>query len=133
MKKLKKILLGFLIFILCVGAFAYFKADSISKKSVSAIQISDLDLSTVKDGTYVGECTSNPCAAKIKVTIENHQIKDLKLIEHKYGLGGKAESILDDVVKNQSLEVDTVSGATLSSTVILKSIENAITSEQNIK
>ena len=126
MKNFKKILLIFLIFILCAGVFAYSKINSISKKSVNSIEISDLDLSTVKDGTYLGEYTSSPCAAKVEVTIKNHQIKSINLIEHQKGLGGKAETILDDVVKSQSLEVDTVSGATLSSKVILKSIENAI-------
>lgn len=131
MKNVKKILLIFLVFILCVGVFSYSKINSISKKSVNPIKISDLDLSNVKDGTYTGEYASSPCAAKVEVTIENHKIKSIDLIEHKKGLGGKAETILDDVVKSQSLEVDTVSGATLSSKVILKAIENAIVKGEN--
>ena len=131
MRNFKKILLVFLVFILCAGVFAYAKVNSISKKSISSIKISNLDLSSVKDGTYTGEYTSSPCAAKVKITVENHQIKNINLIEHQKGLGGKAETILDDVVKSQSLEVDTVSGATLSSKVILKSIENALVKGEN--
>ena len=126
MKKIKKYLLVFLVFILCIGVFAYFKINSQSKKSINSIKIENIDLSTVKNGTYLGSYTSNPCAAKVRLTIENHQIKNIELLEHQKGLGGKAEVILDDVVESQSLEVDTISGATLSSKVLLKSVENAI-------
>ena len=118
-------------FILCIGVFSYYKISSESKKSINSIKISNVDLSTVKGGTYLGAYASSPCAAKVKVTVENHQIKRIDLLEHQKGLGGKAETILDDVVENQSLEVDTISGATLSSKVILKSIENAITEGEN--
>lgn len=124
MKKLKKYLLVFLVFVLCLATFGYFKISNLAKESISSIE--NLDLSSVKDGTYIGQYSSNPCAAKLKVTVKNHKIKDIEILEHQKGLGGKAESILDDVIENQSLNVDTVSGATLSSKVLLKSIENAI-------
>ena len=51
-----------------------------------------------------------------------------QLLEHQTGLGGKAEAIIDQVIQNQSLEVDAVSGATTSSKTILKAIENALQS-----
>lgn len=126
MKKWKKYLLIFLVFVLCLATFGYFKISNLAKESISSIEIENLDLSSVKDGTYIGQYYSNPCAAKLKVTVKNHKIKDIEILEHQKGLGGKAESILDDVIENQSLNVDTVSGATLSSKVLLKSIENAI-------
>ena len=46
-------------------------------------------------------------------------------------MGNKAETIVDDVVDKQTLDVDTVSGATVSSKVILKSIENALLKGEN--
>jgi len=41
-------------------------------------------------------------------------------------LGGKAESIVDDVIAKQSLDVDVVTGATYSSSTILKAIEDSL-------
>jgi len=48
------------------------------------------------------------------------------ILEHDNGKGGKAEKIVDDVIKAQSLNVDVVSGATVSSKVILKAGEMAL-------
>ena len=41
----------------------------------------------------------------------------------------KAEKIVNDVISEQSSEVDAVSGATVSSKCIIKAIENALQSE----
>lgn len=42
------------------------------------------------------------------------------------GIGKPAEAIVEDIVENQSIEVDAVSGATNSSRVIMKACENAL-------
>jgi len=46
--------------------------------------------------------------------------------EHVADRGKPTEPIIEDVVINQSLDVDTVTGTINSSTVILKTIENAL-------
>ena len=58
--------------------------------------------------------------------LEEHQIKGIELLEHVNGQGSGAEIIPATVVEKQTLQIDTVSGATYSSTVILKAIENAL-------
>jgi uncharacterized protein with FMN-binding domain len=58
----------------------------------------------------------------------NHKIEYIELVKHKNGRGGPAEIIPIKVVEAQSLDVDIVSGATSSSKVILKAIENALNS-----
>lgn len=90
------------------------------------LQIDEVDMSTIKDGTYSGEYSALPVSAKVKVTVEGHQIKDIELLEHVNGQGSGAEIIPATVVEKQTLQIDTVSGATYSSTVILKAIENAL-------
>lgn len=50
----------------------------------------------------------------------------IDIIRHLNGLGSSAESIVDKIIEKQSLEVDAVSGATLSSKCILKAVENAV-------
>ena len=92
----------------------------------SATQLEGTDLSSVKDGTYVGECSAFPVFAKVEVTVRGHRITDLKVLEHRCGSGGPAEAITNDVLAKQSLNVDAISGATHSSKVILKAIENGL-------
>ena len=67
-----------------------------------------------------------PVSAKVKVYIENKRIADVKIITHEHGLGKAAENIVSDVLQKQSLEVDTVSQATISSVCILKAAEQAM-------
>ena len=90
------------------------------------LEIEEVDLSTIKDGTYYGEYSALPVLAKVKVTVEGHQIKDIELLEHVNGQGSGAEIIPATVVEKQTLQIDTVSGATYSSKVILAAIENAL-------
>ncbi len=62
--------------------------------------------------------------------VENHTITDIDILKHDNGKGKAAEAITSDVIKNQSVQVDVVTGATYSSKVILKAIENALTSSR---
>jgi uncharacterized protein with FMN-binding domain len=96
------------------------------KKIVKGLEIGNVNLSKVSDGTYTGYCDAVYVAAKVSITVKNHKIADIILLSHKNDGGKLAEVIPGKVLKAQSLEVDTISGATNSSKVILKSIENAL-------
>jgi len=101
------------------------------KKIVSEIDIKSVDLSNVHDGTYTGSFDAIFVGAEVEVTVKNKKITDIKLLNHKTERGKPAEVIVDDVKKKQSLQVDAISGATNSSKVILKAIENALESGES--
>lgn len=90
------------------------------------MKIENTDLSKISDGIYEGSYKAFPISVKVEVIVNSHKITDIKLIKHDNGKGKSAEFILDSVIKAQSLEVDTISGATYSSKVILKAIEDAL-------
>lgn len=100
---------------------------SYSVHKAANMTISDPDLTTLSDGNYLGEYTLLPVFVQVQVTIQAHVIKDIQILQHQNGLGTSAEAITDTVITAQSLAVDTVSGATVSSQCILKAIENALT------
>lgn len=58
--------------------------------------------------------------------MENRKIIAINILEHRNGMGSKAEAIINSVIQAQSLQVDAITGATGSSTVILKAIEDAL-------
>lgn len=95
-------------------------------KSVTASNAS-FNLNQIADGTYLGNCDNGLVKVQVQVSVQNHNITDVQLIKHDNGLGSAANSITENVIKQQSVEVQAVSGATYSSKTILKAVENALT------
>lgn len=125
--KIKHVMLSILLVLILTGAgvYAYLQR---SLDQLVDMPISEIDLTEVEDGTYIGSYAKFPVDAKVKVTVKDHRITAIDLIEHGNGKGAPAEVVPGKVVEAQSLDVDAVSGATYSSKVILKAIENALTS-----
>lgn len=96
------------------------------KDFVNRIEIQNVDLSKLSDGKYTGKCDAEVISAEVEITVNDNKIEDIELLNHKNERGKPAESVVDEVVKEQKITVDTVSGATNSSKVILKAIENAL-------
>ncbi len=90
------------------------------------MEIENIDLTQISDGTYEGRFSVFPVNVDVNVTVSNHQITMIEIIRHRTGRGTPAEIIKDRVIEAQSLDVDIVSGATYSSKIILKSIEDAL-------
>ncbi|MBC8060542.1 MAG: FMN-binding protein [Clostridiaceae bacterium] len=131
MSNVKKIVLSSVcIMLLIVGIFAvkYLIDLQKYKKIIKELKIGSVNLSKVSDGKYIGYCNGIYVEAKVSVRVKDHKITEIIILNHKNERGKPAEVITEKVLKAQSLQVDTVSGATNSSKVILKSIENALKS-----
>jgi uncharacterized protein with FMN-binding domain len=114
------------IIILVIGIMAVKTYLEANLESLAESTISNVDLSTIEDGVYSGSYRAFPVAAKVEVTVKDQIITEVKLIKHENGQGAPAEIIPGKVVQAQSLDIDTVAGATYSSKVILKAIEAAL-------
>ena len=121
-KKILIILLCTILFAL-IGASLYLKT---LVNDVNSITVSNLNMANITDGIYVGEYSITPVYVEVEVSVTEHKITNIKIIEHENGLGGKAEKIVDNVISRQSLEVGAVSGATVSSKCIIKAFEIAL-------
>ena len=60
------------------------------------------------------------------MTVRDHRLESIELLEHENGKGTPAEVILERMLQHQTTAVDTVSGATCSSKVLRKAVENAL-------
>ena len=118
------IITGIVIVVIAAAALIGLKSMAVDPDDII---ITEPDLSGVEDGMYVGEYVTTLVSARVVVTVQHNTIVDIEIMEHKCGMGKPAEAIVDDVLDSRSLQVDTVSGATLSSKVILKAVENAVT------
>ncbi|MGB7594131.1 MAG: FMN-binding protein [Erysipelotrichaceae bacterium] len=98
------------------------------KQAMATVEIKTLDLAKLEDGVYAGSYDAKIIAASVEVTLDEGKITKIELIKHKYEKGGPAVSVIDEIIAQQTLEVDVVSGATNSSKTILKAVENALES-----
>ena len=95
-------------------------------KNLESLTLENIDLSSIEDGIYEGKYKVFPIAAEANVIVKDHKITEIELIKHDNGKGAAAEVITDMVIEKQTLEIDVITGATYSSKVILKAIENAL-------
>lgn len=124
-----KLVIGVVAAALAVGLFFfvnYMRQLQEYKKRIESISVSNVDLSEIPDGSYTGSYDAVMIAARVRVDVSNHTIKNIKILYHKNERGKKAESIVNEIKTAQSLKVDTITGATNSSKVILKAVQNAL-------
>lgn len=124
MKKIRKVLLGILLIFAVIGITGVFFATR-GLEEGKELTVESIDIGSLEDGIYLGEYDYKRWANQVEVRVENGEILDIQLIDgfkHQEAM----EKIYDSVIKSQSLEVDTVSGATVSSKAYLKAIEEAL-------
>ena len=95
-------------------------------REIEGIVVGDVDLSQVADGVHRGTCDVGIVVATVDVTVADGAITAINIVRHDNGKGAPAESIVATVLTKQSLDVNVIAGATYSSRVILKAIENAL-------
>ena len=75
---------------------------------------------------YIGECNVGYIYAKVQVGVKDNIITVVNILEHRNERGKPAEVITENIVKTQQVQVDAISGATNSSKVIMKAVQNAL-------
>ena len=118
------ILLFSLIGLIC-GA-VYLKNVADYKRAIGETTFDEIDIADVSDGTYIGEYDVNFIYAKVEVTVEDGEIVSINIMEHRHERGKAAETVIEKIIEEQKIDVDAISGATNSSTVIKKAVENAL-------
>lgn len=99
------------------------------RRTVANISFVHTDASGIKDGIYIGEFDVKFIYAKVKVSVSDGRITKIELLEHKNDRGGAAEAIIEEIIAMQKIDVDAVSGATNSSQIIKKAVDNALSGE----
>ena len=127
MRKTAKILLGC---ILTLGMLAAGTGLAMSRQIRRTYQWLDavpvMELSQVRDGVWEGEEETTLVKAAVRVTVKDHRMLEIQLTRHENGKGTPAEAMLPEMVRRNTSEVDTVSGATMSGKVIRAAVRNAL-------
>ena len=121
-KRVLLVALGALAILLAVGLTAMGQV----VKRAKGLPVSSPSLSTVADGLYLGEYAIEPVQVKVLVEVAGGKLQSVEILSHVNGLGRAAEVLAKTLVEKQSLEVDAVAGATVSSKCIVKAVEAAL-------
>lgn len=126
MKKALIIIFSILGVLVLVGAGGVFALTN-GLEAGANMTINPVNLAKVNDGTYIGTYEGGRWSNEVEVTVANHQISNIEVLK----TGGMestdiSDTIIHDIIEKQDINVDTVSGATVSSKAYLKSIENAL-------
>lgn len=87
-----------------------------------------------KDGTYTGEAQGFGGPVDVEVIIENGKISEINITSAEKEDGAYlsiAEDIIPTIIEAQSADVDTISGATFSSTGIKEAVTQALEEAAN--
>jgi uncharacterized protein with FMN-binding domain len=105
-------------------------------REARSLPLNAVDFGKLNDGAYHGvyeggiyQWRANTC----DVTVTDGKVTGIQLVVSKENPDGKNtmhETLYDRVITGQSLQVDTVSGATLTSKAYLQAVENALVQAQ---
>ena len=125
--KVPVIILGVFVLVLA-GLYGWMTLTA--QRQLAAITYEKVDMARVADGVYQGETDAGLVSVKVAVGVENHAIREIRILEHQNGMGSGAESIVQTMIEKNDYAVDAVSGATLSSAAIKSAVNKALDAGQ---
>jgi uncharacterized protein with FMN-binding domain len=100
---------------------------SMNLNRLRSMKINSPDLMNINDGFHKGEFNDGVGTYTVEVEVSNHRISRVTMeTERKSVYVNYARPITDRIVKNQSVNVDAITGATTTSKCIMKAAENAL-------
>lgn len=116
----------FMLFFLVIGVFFLGSCDSSEERASDVASASNLSFDA---GSYDGESEGHNGIIRVNVEVSETDILDIEITENNE-TESIAEKALNDIPKeileNQSLSVDTISGATVSSNAIIEAVKSAL-------
>jgi uncharacterized protein with FMN-binding domain len=124
----KKILIGagaiLVVIIVAITLFSMRYRTMVQR--IEEENIESIRLESVEDGVYNGSFAEFLVSIDLNVTIKDHRITEIEVVEQSAGPGYEATETLDRIKAAQSPRVDAVSGATGSSKAIMIAVSNAL-------
>lgn len=121
-----------------LGSIIAFFADAPNRQELKSLVIGKVDFTQLRDGTYIGEYAGTKGSSRnatVKVTISGGEITAITILKGALDKEGNPVKLKDGMTMNdlfqkvkddKTLQVDTISGATLTSKAHLKALENAL-------
>ena len=127
MKRVRKTLLVIACVIgIAVGGIGLLMDKQVGKMYAQLDAVAVVAPEQVADGIYEGTAETPLVKVTVEVTVQDHILREIRLLRHENGQGAPAEAMLPEMLSRNTSEVDSVSGATLSSKAIRAAVRNAL-------
>ena len=110
------------------------KEDAEEADTADAEEESDDSENVYKDGNYTGSAQGFGGAITVQVTLKDDEITDIQVTSapgEDSAYLSQGEGVISSIISAQSTDVDTVSGATFSSTGIINAVVDALGKAEN--
>ena len=130
-RKMGWIIALIIIAVLGVGGLIGWQYIAKEHKEAMSLPLNAVDFSKLADGVYTGEYEGGMYkwrTNKAEVTVSGGKVTGITLLESKFGEDPTqyVDPLYTQVVDKQTLQVDAVSGSTLTSKAALQAVENAL-------
>lgn len=96
-------------------------------KMVRNMPIEDIRGDMADDGEYMGDFSYGGFTYLVEVKVLDRKIDSVRILSNRTSKHAKkAEGVVQNVLRAQTANVDTITGATTTSKALLKAIENAL-------
>lgn len=109
-------------------------ADETEADDASSDEAADSEDLAYKNGTYTGDGQGFGGNIQVQVTLENDTITDIQVVSapgEDSAYLSRGQGVISTILAAQSTDVDTVSGATFSSTGIINAVNDALGKAEN--
>ena len=116
-----------LIALVCLMAGGWYIARKKARfKEAASLPFYKIELSQIADGKYEGQTMTSFLHLRLLVTIENHQLKNIEVLEND-GLDGEtAKPIIQEMIKQNKVVVPAIKDAELGSLVYISCVSTAL-------
>ena len=116
-----------LVALVCLMAGGWYIARKKARfKEAASLPFYKIELSQIADGEYEGQTMTSFLHLRLLVTIENHQLKNIEVLEND-GLDGEtAKPIIQEMIKQNKVVVPAIKGAELGSLVYISCVSTAL-------
>jgi uncharacterized protein with FMN-binding domain len=103
-------------------------SDASGSGTTQSSSVVEFSGAVLNDGTYEGSADGYSGTTTVSVTVSGGQVTAIDVVSESDSqqFFSRAESVLDDIINGQTLEVDTVSGATFSSAGLINAVYDAL-------
>jgi len=135
-------ILVIIVAVIGIGLSVALLADAPGRREAAGQTFSPMDFNHLRDGKYIGEyqgTKSHLRDTKVEVVVDKGMVSDVRILKgaiDKNGqpvklTGGRSvPDLFETALQSQTLEVDVISGATITSKTHLKALEHALSQAQ---
>lgn len=125
MNDLSKFLMLAALIILMAGGYIV-NRKKIQLREAANLPYYKVELSEIEDGIYTGKAETSFLHLELEIKVENHQIKEINVLQNDGIDGEKARPIIDEMIAQNKIVVPAIKGAERGSLVYVSCASTAL-------